>query len=305
MSELTPEHETKIRERLASANPLPWALVPRDDKDMGDYFDLHGGPVSDHPAEWWLDEIVTHAPGDHGVPLSSANARFLCHAREDVPALLAEIDRLRTELESQRAYEKRLREQHDADVQELRRLRDELEEARTAVEYSSERADVWEEEHGAAFSESDRLHARVTELEKAAVEGRAALANLIDDHEDPGTAALGALWLLLNQATLAVKAQPDQGADVLARHDAEVLHQAAPKLAAICEQYGIFGVDTRLCELADEARRTADRDPYADSPDAGITEACDCHGASHAMQQHCVDWPCPSICSPEPGVEHA
>lgn len=47
-------------------------------------------------------------------------------------------------------------------------------------------------------------------------------------------------------------------------------------------------------------------DPYADSPDAGITEACNCGGAWHAMQQHCVDWPCPGctrICEPEPGTE--
>lgn len=46
---------------------------------------------------------------------------------------------------------------------------------------------------------------------------------------------------------------------------------------------------------------------YADSPDAGNTEACKCHGAWHAMEQHCVDWPCPEcpgpgICPPEPGV---
>lgn len=47
-------------------------------------------------------------------------------------------------------------------------------------------------------------------------------------------------------------------------------------------------------------------DPYANSPDAGNEYACDCNGAWHAMQQHCVDWPCPGcdrICPAEPGTE--
>lgn len=49
-------------------------------------------------------------------------------------------------------------------------------------------------------------------------------------------------------------------------------------------------------------------DPYADSPDAGNTSACNCGGAWHAMEQHCIDWPCPGcprICPPEPGTEES
>ena len=34
------------------------------------------------------------------------------------------------------------------------------------------------------------------------------------------------------------------------------------------------------------------------SPDAGNQDACDCHGAWHAMQDHCVSWPCPGC----PGI---
>ena len=44
------------------------------------------------------------------------------------------------------------------------------------------------------------------------------------------------------------------------------------------------------------------------SPDAGNQDACDCHGAWHAMQDHCVTWPCPgcpAICPPEPGTQEA
>lgn len=47
-------------------------------------------------------------------------------------------------------------------------------------------------------------------------------------------------------------------------------------------------------------------DPYHDSPDAGNTNACNCNGAWHQMQQHCVDWPCPGcdrLCPPEPGID--
>ena len=46
-------------------------------------------------------------------------------------------------------------------------------------------------------------------------------------------------------------------------------------------------------------------DPYRESPDAGCLEACNCNGAWHAMQQHCVDWPCPGcdrVCPAEPGT---
>jgi hypothetical protein len=48
--------------------------------------------------------------------------------------------------------------------------------------------------------------------------------------------------------------------------------------------------------------------PPRTSPDAGNPHACDCHGAWHAMQDHCVSWPCPGcdgpgLCPPETGVE--
>lgn len=46
--------------------------------------------------------------------------------------------------------------------------------------------------------------------------------------------------------------------------------------------------------------------PPRTSPDAGNPHACDCHGAWHAMQDHCVTWPCPGcprICPAEPGVK--
>ncbi|WP_019358043.1 hypothetical protein [Streptomyces sp. AA1529] len=91
------------------------------------------------------------------------------------------------------------------------------------------------------------LTARVAELEKAAGEGRAALADLVRDHEDPGTAAYGALHLL-SQATISVESQPDQAAEALARHDANVLDSAADQLALIGDrltsEYSSSGIAT-------------------------------------------------------------
>ncbi|MGW2223891.1 hypothetical protein [Streptomyces formicae] len=102
---LSPQREAEIRERAEAANPLPWVLVPRDCKEHGAYFDLHGGPVSDDPADWWLNEIATHDCQIYGggVPLDEANAEFLVHAREDVPALLAELAAVRAERDEARA----------------------------------------------------------------------------------------------------------------------------------------------------------------------------------------------------------
>lgn len=87
-----------IQARVKAASPLPWVTVPRSCKDHGDYYDLHGGPASDDPAVWWLNEIATHQDGDEGVPLDTADAEFIVHAREDIPALFAEIARLNGEL---------------------------------------------------------------------------------------------------------------------------------------------------------------------------------------------------------------
>lgn len=78
-------------------------------------------------------------------------------------------------------------------------------------------------------AELRQARARVAELEGPAVEARAALAALCYDLEDPGTAALGALYLI-SQATVGVEAPRDDAALALAQHDAEVLREAAQVL---------------------------------------------------------------------------
>ncbi|HCA85499.1 MAG TPA: hypothetical protein DEQ61_08400 [Streptomyces sp.] len=108
----------------------------------------------------------------------------------------------------------------------------------------------------------DRIHelqARVAELERAAVEGRAALASLCHDLPDPGTAALGALWLL-QQATVWTDSQPDEATRVLEQHDAAVREKAADDFEASCPEHG--DGDTAFmdchCPAADELRRKTD-----------------------------------------------
>lgn len=72
--------------------------------------------------------------------------------------------------------------------------------------------------------EYEQATARIAALEKAAVEGRAALAAFCADHEDPGTAALGALYLL-QQATSGTPMQPGETVPKVYRasHDAIVM----------------------------------------------------------------------------------
>lgn len=76
------------------------------------------------------------------------------------------------------------------------------------------------------------LEARVAELEKAAVEARAALGSLCCDLEDPGTAAFGALHLL-TQATTWTETGPDFAAEALAQRDAKVLREAQDRIAEL------------------------------------------------------------------------
>ncbi|MFE9936363.1 hypothetical protein [Streptomyces hirsutus] len=84
----------------------------------------------------------------------------------------------------------------------------------------------------------DWLISRVTELEVAAVEGRAALAALCHDLEDPGSNAFGALYLL-QQATPGTPMEPGETVPKVYRasHDSIVmgLYTTATEARAHCE----------------------------------------------------------------------
>ena len=106
--------------------------------------------------------------------------------------------------------------------------------------------------HADWLVDSEYAHAcpwcRVADLEGPAVEARAALAALCYDLEDPGTAALGALYLI-SRVTVGVEAPRDDAAQALARHDAQIMRCCAE-----------FVRDTYDGEWVDDAAATLERD---------------------------------------------
>ncbi|MFE9199969.1 hypothetical protein ACFYMH_28510 [Streptomyces albidoflavus] len=149
---------------------------------------------------WCTDgaEIYQGDEADGG----TADAAFVAHARTDVPALLAEVERLRAEL---------------------------------------------------------------AKVREAAAAARYQLGSFVHDSEDPGTGALGALHMLGAAGIPAERG--DLSEQVMTRHvaaaveealaarptRAEVLRETAPEVDAIAHEYGVFGVGSRLRQLADAA----------------------------------------------------
>ncbi|MEU3620646.1 hypothetical protein ABZ725_51680 [Streptomyces sp. NPDC006872] len=99
------------------------------------------------------------------------------------------------------------------------------------------RARVDEVERAYTF-DTAKLKARVAELEAAAIEGRAALAALCHDLEDPGSNAFGALFLL-QQATPGTPMEPGENVPTVyrAEHDSIVmgLYMTAAAAREHCE----------------------------------------------------------------------
>jgi hypothetical protein len=94
------------------------------------------------------------------------------------------------------------------------------------------------EQRDAARLRAIEFQDRVTELEVAAIEGRAALAALCHDLEDPGSNAFGALFLL-QQATPGTPMEPGEPTPTVYRasHDSIVmgLYTTADAARAHCE----------------------------------------------------------------------
>ncbi|WP_428956137.1 hypothetical protein [Streptomyces sp. cg35] len=110
---LSPQRETEIRERAEAATPGPWGLyeyghggslieVAADLKETGTGYTARRGvarfdeePLDNDPAhtDWTAEEDWAQVHAD---------AEFTAHAREDVPALLAELAAVRAERDEAR-----------------------------------------------------------------------------------------------------------------------------------------------------------------------------------------------------------
>jgi hypothetical protein len=78
---MTDEELAAIRERVEVATPGPWEY---DDQSLPSIYILSGA-----------DTIAAVWRSDSGDSNGQPNAKFIAHARDDVPTLLAELDRLR------------------------------------------------------------------------------------------------------------------------------------------------------------------------------------------------------------------
>ncbi|MGW4181301.1 hypothetical protein ACWEK2_04010 [Streptomyces albidoflavus] len=163
---LNPEYLAEITARAEAATAGPWctdgAEIYQGDEYAWDAF--------------WVGETCRADEADGG----TVDAAFIAHARTDVPALLAEVQRLRVELDKRTAQ---------------------YAEAAAALAEQVQRSGQRMREHNADREELERLRAELA-------------------------------------------ARPTR---------AEVLRQAAPEMDAIAHEYGVFGVGSRLRQLADDA----------------------------------------------------
>ena len=111
---LTAKREQEIRERVVKATPGPWVCIRHkgycideivttnpeafDEKQKSDYVaNLEPQDGSGHIA------TTSNVSGPRGVKFFEADSDFIAHARQDVPDLLAEIERLRARYDKMRA----------------------------------------------------------------------------------------------------------------------------------------------------------------------------------------------------------
>lgn len=152
---LTPEREQEIREREAAATAGPWGR----DAARGPYFH------SDSPADQFGIRVGDAQFGRGAQALT--DREFAANAREDVPTLLAEIDRLRAELAGRPTRAAVLREA-----------------AKDADDAGGTYASRGQNEHaGAAFALMEHLYRKANEVEYAATP--CSTPNACDDDGEP------------------------------------------------------------------------------------------------------------------------
>lgn len=105
MSALTPERLAEIRERATAATEGPWGS-----HDFGYAGEEEPSSIVVHTGEFDHSDLLTYdtetavAWMPRWERQESDNATFIAYARTDVPALLAEVDRLREGVERVRGH---------------------------------------------------------------------------------------------------------------------------------------------------------------------------------------------------------
>ncbi|MCI3155492.1 hypothetical protein ELQ39_27860 [Streptomyces sp. GB4-14] len=169
---LTPAREAEIEQRTDAATPGPW-LVEMEQCDCSDGLCGHGTYAS---AVYANDERRNEFED-----FTDSDWLFIIHAREDVPALLAELAAVRAERDA-------FRDQRNNVFATNEQLHDKVTEAFEARLRA-------ENETRTVKRETEALRARAAELENALAAAGRSLSSFIFDSDDPGADALGAQWL--------------------------------------------------------------------------------------------------------------
>jgi len=110
---MTDEELQAIRARVEAATPGPWKVEGRHPSYSPDRFQVDGIVTAyDDPERADFPRPIQIVETDSGCyPPYLADAEFIAQARTDVPALLAEVERLRAELHAHEvAHDRRIYE---------------------------------------------------------------------------------------------------------------------------------------------------------------------------------------------------
>lgn len=86
-----------IKERAAKATPGPWAGPRITDLWPPGWVGVYEGDGTGDVIPGSIIGVTSHATDNED--LQDANAKFIAHAREDIPMLVEEVERLQEELE--------------------------------------------------------------------------------------------------------------------------------------------------------------------------------------------------------------
>lgn len=93
---MTPEQLDEIEARANRATEGPWTVSETvDETEYGSYTACGVQPIA--PLEWYSDSDVAHVALE---PMVEEDAKFIAAARTDVPNLVAEVRRLRAQVEA-------------------------------------------------------------------------------------------------------------------------------------------------------------------------------------------------------------